>query len=417
MGFLGGDSFAEENEFARNIKGMQTEYLGVIDPLKEQLTGLKTQYDAASGTERSKLHEQIGSLTRQVRDAQSTYYSQADSKLGGRETAENWMNDIKGGGGGVDKFLAAQGLDKSFDFGTPEYTTAMGEMRAAGDLEKNIQRGIEGSKEQLGQALGAIGEGATAATETLTSGAAAMKDIYKTGTEQAQGQLQPYKDAGTKALDRQQNLMGLGTMSSADVMKELEGTPGYQFNLQQGLGAISAGAAARGGTFGGRALKELQTRGAGIASGTYNTTIGQLGQMASRGQQAATTMAGIGMQGTAGMANAEQFGASSVANVEMGEASAVASVYGQQASTTANMYGQQATTGTNITMQSTSQQAQSQWQRMEAQLAREMAEWQSGQAMFGDIMSVVGTVGGAAIGGPVGAAIGAKIGPAVGRNV
>ena len=301
--------------------------------------------------------------------------------------------------------------------------------------------------------------------ETAQTAAGSMRTDIQSGVSDAQGQLDPYNQAGVGALGKQQTLLGIGEGGMEGAQAALEATPGYQFNLQQGLAGIQSGAAARGGTLGGRALKELQTRGAGIASQTYNTTLAQLGQVAGRGQQAASTMAGIGMQGTGmmnqatqfgaqgemmgtefaaqgamrgtevgaqygamgtqmatgGQMDASRFGAAGRAGIEqqatgqeiaamgmstagragttMSGANAAANIHSQQASTVANIYGTQATVGAQMETGSAQYQANMQWQRMEAQLAKDMASWSSGQALFGDLLGVAGAVGGAYVGG------------------
>lgn len=90
-------------------------------------------------------------------------------------------------------------------------------------------------------------------------------------------------------------------------------SPGYQFALQQGLGAVNAGMGASGGLNSGARLKALQERGMGLAAQDYNTWFNQdqarLGNMnqatgqylnAMTGQQgmglsAAGAQAGVGL--------------------------------------------------------------------------------------------------------------------------
>jgi len=404
-------SAIEEKEYADKLPALKEEYasLAVDDPRKKELHGELSTYAA-------KFESEMGHFA------------------GGKLTGDMYTKAKEG-----------LGLGEEFFEGSPEYKAEIGKYEQLGYIEKKIEQGITGSKEELDKSLEAIGRGAEGAageytagekkltdiaiaggediTEAAGRGATAMKDAYTEGMDKAGTLLDPYVTAGTSALEKQQTLLGIGEGGMEGAQAALEGTPGYQFNLQQGLKGIQAGAAARGGTLGGRALKELQTRGAGIASGTYNTTLAQLGQVSGMGMQAGTTLAGIGMAGAQGIAGAERFGATGAmqgaqfgatgqmqatqwgaggrAGAQLQQGAAEASVYGQQASTVANLYGGQATTGTQIGMQATQSQIGMQMQRMEADLAREMADWQAGQSMFGDMLGLAGNVFGGPVGGKI----------------
>lgn len=71
-------------------------------------------------------------------------------------------------------------------------------------------------------------------------------------------------------------------------------TPGYEFRRQQGIDAIDASAATRGGLMSGRTLQDLTTFGDGIASQEYGTYMNRLSGLTDMGMGAA------GMQATAG---------------------------------------------------------------------------------------------------------------------
>ena len=417
----------------RRLTQATEDYRTNIQPRKDDVEDLLREYNSGdvSGVRRSEIHGQMNTILEGIA---------TDS--GGTDSAKSLRQEY--------------GMGKEWDPDTPEYTITSGAARSESVLERRTEAGIAGSQEQLDKSLEAIGQAGETATgefqageqklsdiagaggEAITTaareggegiaaaagaGATAMKDAYTEGMEKAGTLLDPYISAGTSALGKQQTLLGLGEGGQAGAMAALEGTPGYQFNLQQGLKGIQAGAAARGGTLGGRALKELQSRGAGIASQTYGTTLAQLGQVAGRGQQASTTMAGIGMQGAQGIAGAEQFGAAgAMAGAEFGARGAMqgaqfgaqgqmnaaqwgaggraqtalstgaaeASVYGQQASTVANLQAGVGTAAAGITMQAAGSTAQMGWEREEAALAMRMANSANSSAMFGDLLGLVG---------------------------
>lgn len=95
--------------------------------------------------------------------------------------------------------------------------------------------------------------------------------------------------------------------------------PGYQFRMGEGQRAVEAGAAARGGVLGGRALKELTRYGQGFASNEYNNAFNRfetdrtnrfnrLASLAGVGQTSANTTGALGTQ-VAGQIGSNQLAA------------------------------------------------------------------------------------------------------------
>lgn len=94
-------------------------------------------------------------------------------------------------------------------------------------------------------------------------------------------------------------------------------TPGYDFRLNEGLGALEGSAAARGGLFSGNAMKSALQYGQDYATSEYDRYLARLSGIASSGQNAA------GMQGAA----AQNYGASGGnALAAMGNASAAGAI-------------------------------------------------------------------------------------------
>lgn len=81
-------------------------------------------------------------------------------------------------------------------------------------------------------------------------------------------------------------------------------TPGYQFNLDQGLAAIDNSAASRGNVFSGATMKAAQQFGTGLANQEYNNFLNRLTGQASSGQAAAGNQATAGSNFAAGAGNA-----------------------------------------------------------------------------------------------------------------
>lgn len=148
----------------------------------------------------------------------------------------------------------------------------------------------------VGSVAGGIasGKGASKAAKIQAASqdkqTAALQAMYQDN----KGLMMPTYNNGTAAQSRLQSLLGLSGGDGSDPQAVLAATPGYQFNLQQGLAATNANAYASGLGNSGAALKSLQDRGAGIASQTYATTAGVLGSVADRG---VTAMNGLVSQG------------------------------------------------------------------------------------------------------------------------
>jgi hypothetical protein len=109
----------------------------------------------------------------------------------------------------------------------------------------------------------------------------------------------------------------VSTSSPADIMNKLQQTPGYQFNLEQGLQGVSRSAAARTGTLSGGATKAAQTFGAGLASNEFGNAVSRLMNLAQLGAGATANLGAIG-QNTSGQIQSNIIGA--------GNASAAGSV-------------------------------------------------------------------------------------------
>lgn len=113
---------------------------------------------------------------------------------------------------------------------------------------------------------------------------AANKSITAQATylDQTQQSLNPYLQTGTQANTALGNAVGLGSSNplsspllqapqspTAMTEAQLQQTPGYQFNLSQGLESVQNAAAARGLGVSGAALKGAANYATGLADSTY----------------------------------------------------------------------------------------------------------------------------------------------------
>ncbi len=123
-------------------------------------------------------------------------------------------------------------------------------------------------------AAGALGAGASALSANKAASAQKSAAQQATNTQQGmfdqtQANLQPFIAGGTQAQNMlTQRLPELTAPINMD-QSMLEQTPGYQFNLQQGLKAAQSSAAARGLGSSGAAIKGATQYATGLADSTY----------------------------------------------------------------------------------------------------------------------------------------------------
>lgn len=145
--------------------------------------------------------------------------------------------------------------------------------------------------------VGAL-SGATAARRQLSRGTAAATQALEEGFQEARGFQDPFFQAGTGALQQ------LVNFDPSRIARD----PGFKFQLQQGLGALETGAAARGGLLSGANLAAQQQFGQGLASDFAQQQFGRLSQLANLGFGAGANLANL-RTGQAAGTSAAQLGA------------------------------------------------------------------------------------------------------------
>ena len=136
--------------------------------------------------------------------------------------------------------------------------------------------------------------------------------------QQQRNDLMPWATTGGTANTATADLLGLnGPDAATAAMARYQTSPGYQWQLQQGLRAVDAGAAAKGFGRSGAVLKQEQEFGQGLANtdfGNYYNrlfNLSQLGEKAAAGQGAGELQAGHDIAATdiaAGGAQASIYG-------------------------------------------------------------------------------------------------------------
>ncbi len=146
-----------------------------------------------------------------------------------------------------------------------------------------------------GSALSSSAQRSAANTASQT-----QRDIYS----QNQQLLNPYVQGGLGAYGTLNNLLGVGGNSDT-MQKTLEGLPGYQFTLGQGLKSVQNSAASRGLGTSGAALKGAANYATGLANSQYGNYVNQLQNSANTGMQAGSAIAGVGQSTGASIANSQ----------------------------------------------------------------------------------------------------------------
>lgn len=134
--------------------------------------------------------------------------------------------------------------------------------RASGQLQSNIQQGIQTQQNMFNTAQGALAPYYSAGSQAvpgLFNAANAASGLAGTYNPQIAGLNQPNFNALASQYAINSNWGG----------NELQNTPGYQFTLNQGLNAIQNSNAARGLGLSGNALKAASDYASGLASTTY----------------------------------------------------------------------------------------------------------------------------------------------------
>jgi hypothetical protein len=110
---------------------------------------------------------------------------------------------------------------------------------------------------------------------------------------QAIGYYEPYYDAGLSGLDMLTNALGLnGAQGNAAATSAFQASPGYNFTLDQGIGALDRSAAARGLLNSGNQTGDVLNYATGLANQDYNNWLSGVGGLSQLGMTATQGMAG-----------------------------------------------------------------------------------------------------------------------------
>jgi hypothetical protein len=140
---------------------------------------------------------------------------------------------------------------------------------------------------------------------------------------QSRQDLLPYTETGTQALFQLADLYGVARPDGRGgytAPGTFQGTPGYQFQMDEGQRAIDRSAASRGNLQSGATMRASQRYGTGLANQEFNNYANRIASLAGLGQTSTGNVASLGQQ-AAGQAG----------NALMAGGAAQASGYGAQA--------------------------------------------------------------------------------------
>lgn len=166
-----------------------------------------------------------------------------------------------------------------------------------------------------GAIIGAVGTVAAAGIGAYTANKASKQQkkaskkaikAQEAATRQYREDLAPYASGGKAALERINQMYGLGTEGgdafTTKAIEDFKRSPDYQVALREGIRALDSSAASRGNLLSGGQIKAVQDRGADIASMYFGRYMTQLANLAGMGQNAAAG------QGSASMTGAGRIG-------------------------------------------------------------------------------------------------------------
>jgi hypothetical protein len=154
---------------------------------------------------------------------------------------------------------------------------------------------------------GASVYGANKAASAQKKAAQQAGDIQRQQFEQTRSDLAPYRDVGSNALSRYQNLLGMnGQDAYQSSLNDYQQSPFLSQLVRDTQRGVDASSAARGGLFSGATAQAIGDRTGQLYLGDFNNYLSRVGGLVDTGQNAATQTGQFGANAAAGRANAAQ---------------------------------------------------------------------------------------------------------------
>jgi hypothetical protein len=255
----------------------------------------------------------------------------------------NWLKAITAGAGLYDAKRRNDTTRQNLARTQEALAAAQDEINQGADLAYEL---ISGGHAEAAAAILAGSEGAA---EAILEWYGVAEDVQREFYRVASAKLQPFVDLGLSAFDEMASMLGIRNSQGQVVpydIRDLEQTPGYQFQFDQGTQAVERSQVGR--QLSGRAAKEMAQYGQGLASQYFNMRLGQLQSLGQFGAQAAgqqaqaalstgqnigqaalntgTNLGNIMMREGESMANLHSGLATNLSNIEMGRSGALADI-------------------------------------------------------------------------------------------
>jgi len=163
--------------------------------------------------------------------------------------------------------------------------------------------------------------GSAMQSSAVSGGKGEANAAQQAALAQARADLEPWRNTGGTANTRSADLLGLNGPAAADAaFAGYRTSPGYQWQMGEGLRAVDAGQAAKGMLRSGATLKAEQTWGAGLADSDFGTYYNRLFSMSQLGEKAAADSAGASVRTGEGIASTDRGAAAAQASI-FGDAS------------------------------------------------------------------------------------------------
>ncbi len=134
----------------------------------------------------------------------------------------------------------------------------------------------------------------------------------------------PFVNAGTSAVNQQQNLLGLnGADAASNAMSTFQASPSYQYQLSQGLSAVDNAAAAGGEFRSGNTQRAEETLGNNLAGQDFGNYYSRLQNLVTTGTGAANTLTNAAYQTGSGVASTDTSAAAEQANIDSNTGKAI----------------------------------------------------------------------------------------------
>jgi hypothetical protein len=189
------------------------------------------------------------------------------------------------------------------------------------DISSGAGSAIGGAVSGISSLIGS-GAQSSAISNASSNAIAAEESMYN----QTRSDLSPYNTTGQTAETQQANLLGLNGQTAADTaMSTYQTSPGYQWQMSEGLKGVDAGAAASGMLRSGATLKAEDTYAAGLANSDFSNYYSRLSGLTTTGESAASQQA-----------SSNTSTGSQLASTYTGAGNAQSSIYGNTASGVSN---------------------------------------------------------------------------------